>query len=344
MIACWLMCVNVTVLPIIEVGEVQDHARRKYPGRVVSAAEVNVVPQVSGEILEVGFANGQMVGKGDLLYRIDSVKYEAAVKNAEARVAEQKANARYAELSAERHKALVVSRAVSQDALDNAISQRDAARAALAAAEADLVSARDDLKHCRITAPIDGKVGTTAQTEGNYVQKGSAPLVSLIQVSPIRVRFAQSNADYHDVFGSDAKRLAADGSVSVQLIADGAACVTGRVEYVDNASDALTDTIDVYALVENGNGALSRGQTVMVTLGNAKGVRRAAIPPNAVVQDLQGPFVWLLDAENKAVKRRIVRGEIAEGRQMVLSGLSVGDRIVADGVHKVREGMTVSAE
>ena len=103
-------------LPVAEVSEVADFQERVYPGRVVPIAQVNVVPQVSGEILEVAFENGALVKAGDLLYRLDPVKYEAAVKNAEAKVAECKSTVGYAELSYNRHQKLVESRAVSLDA------------------------------------------------------------------------------------------------------------------------------------------------------------------------------------------------------------------------------------
>ena len=101
------------VLPVSEVREVADHHEKMYPGRVVAIQKVDVIPQVSGEILEVCFKDGAQVKEGDVLYRIDSVKYEAAVKNAESKLTEMKANVKYAELSYERHKNLLETRAVS---------------------------------------------------------------------------------------------------------------------------------------------------------------------------------------------------------------------------------------
>ena len=190
-------------LPVCEVAERPQRESSVYPGRVVPVAQVDVVPQVSGEILEVCFANGAEVNEGDVLYRIDRVKYEAAVKNAGAKVAECKAKASYAELSYTRHMALVERRAVSQDEADNAQSLRDSSRAALAAAEAELVAAKDDFKHCTVAAPISGRIGTNAKTKGNYVRAGGDALVSIIQLSPIRVRFSVSNREVLDVFGGD---------------------------------------------------------------------------------------------------------------------------------------------
>ncbi len=123
-----ISCILALALPVAGVEEVLDFGARKYPGRVVPVAEVKIVPQVSGEIIEVAFANGANVKKGDLLYRIDPVKYEAAVMNAESKVAELKANLVYAEKSAVRHTDLIQTRAVSQDAHDSALAHRDAAR------------------------------------------------------------------------------------------------------------------------------------------------------------------------------------------------------------------------
>ena len=115
-----LLCTVELTLPIGEVKTIPVFQERAYPGRVVAIQRVDVIPQVSGEILEVLFENGQIVKEGDVLYKLDPVKYEAAVKNAESKVVECRANVNYAELSYERHKKLVNTRAVSLDAVDNA--------------------------------------------------------------------------------------------------------------------------------------------------------------------------------------------------------------------------------
>ncbi len=322
-------------LPVAEVTEIADFKTRTYPGRVVPIAQVNVVPQVSGEILEVGFENGSRIKEGQLLYRLDSVKYEAAVKNAEAKVAECKAALGYAELSYTRHQKLVETRAVSLDAADNALSTRDSARAALAAAQADLTAARDDLRHCKIVAPIAGKLGTTQFTAGNYLQKGQGTLVTLIQDAPIRVRFAISNAEFLEMFDGKSSAFKADGIVTLAL-ADGREYKEeGQVEYVDNASDDQTDTIHVFALFPNKSRILKPGGTVSVTLQSRKGVRKPAVPPSAVLQDMHGSYVWVVKEDRTVERRYIVRGNTEGEQQFVVSGLKEGETIVADGVHKV---------
>ena len=330
-------------LPVCEVAERPQRESAVYPGRVVPVAQVDVVPQVSGEILEVCFANGAEVKEGDVLYRIDSVKYEAAVRNAESKVAECRAKASYAEHSYSRYRKLSGSRGVSQDEIDNSLALRDSSRAALTAAEAELVAARDDLKHCAVTAPISGRIGSTAKTKGNYVKAGDDALVSIIQLSPIRVKFSVSNREVLDVFGGDvsARRDAAEMSVT---LANGSALgEKGVIEYAENAADSFTDTLTLYSLFDNAARSLVPGGTVAVTLASKDGVMRPAVPASAVLQDTQGPYVWVLGADSKAERRSIARGELDGGFLFIEKGLEKGERVVADGAHKVRRGMAVEA-
>ena len=340
----WLaLGADVLRLPVAEVVERPYHETRTCPGRVVAIARVNVVPQVSGEILEVGFRNGDIVRQGAMLYRLDPVKYEAAVKNAEAKLAECRANVKYADSSYERHKKLLGTHAVSLDAVDNALSQRDSARAALAAAQAELTSAQDDLKHCTIVAPIAGKLGSTALTEGNYVVKGSEPLVTLVQSAPIRIRFSISNGDYLRMFGARAQRMRDEAEVTVTLANGETLAETGEIEYVDNVADEMTDTIQVFAVYPNENRRLKPGGTVAVSFKPKSGVPRTAIPPTAILQDVQGPYVWVVGPGGAVERRSVARGSVVEDWLFIEKGLSAGERVVADGAQKVRRGMTVEA-
>lgn len=328
-------------LPVQAVRLVEDFQRRTYPGRVVAAAQVNVVSRVNGEILEVGFANGAIIKKGQLLYRLDSVKYEAAVKNAEAKVAEFKARTSYAESSYERNRRLLESKAISKDTLESASSGRDAYQATLAAAEADLVAARDDLKNCRITAPIDGKLGSTNFTLGNYVTPNSGTLVTLIQTSPIRVRFSISNRDFLMMFEGKSSHIRERG-IARLLLADGKEFAEeGRIEYVDNAANEDTDTIQVFVLFPNADHVLKPGGTVAVILSQREGVKKPAVPPSAVMQDVMGAYVWVVGQDDVPVKRYVVRGEVAKDHQFIESGLAAGERVIVDGTQKVVQGVKI---
>lgn len=332
------------VLPVAEVRSVADHREKNYPGRVVAIQRVDIVPQVSGAILEVCFKDGSQVKEGDILYRIDPVKYEAAVKNAESKLMEMKANVKYAELSYERHKKLMETRAVSLDAVDNALSQRDSSRAAYAAAQAELVAAQDDLAHCTIVAPIAGKLGTTRKTKGNYVNKGAETLVTLVQQDPIRVSFSVSNRELLEMFRAKGQTSRADARIRLTL-ADGSEFpLEGRAEYMDNAADETTDTMQIYAVFDNADKLLKVGGTVAVKVSSKAGVPRPSIPTTSVLQDVRGPYVWVVGKDGFVERRYIARGDAREdGWLFVEKGLEVGERLVSEGGHKVRRGDRVTA-
>ena len=332
------------VLPVSEVRNLPDYRAKNYPGRVVAIQRVDVIPQVSGEILEVCFKNGATVKEGDILYRLDRVKYEAAVKNAESKLTEMKANVKYAELSYERHKKLMESRAVSLDAVDNALSQRDSSRAAYAAAQAELEAAKDDLDHCTIIAPIAGKVGTTAKTKGNYVSAGAETLVSLVQVDPVRVRFSVANRELLELFRAK-WQTNREATRIVLTLADGTEYpLEGRAEYMENAADESTDTMQIYAVFDNPDRLLKVGGTVSVTVSSKEGVPRPSIPTTSVLQDVRGPYVWVVGADGLVERRYIARGDAQEnGWLFVEKGLKVGEKLVSEGGHKVRKGDVVRA-
>jgi len=331
------------VVPVGAVDEVRDVCGRTYPARVVAIREVAVRPQVSGEILAVGFRNGQEVKKGDVLYRIDPVKYIAAEKNAEAKVEEIRSSLEYARTQAGRYGELVKTRAVPQNDFDRVCSEEKAYQASLAAAEADLLAAKDDVKHCTIVAPISGRLGSTALTEGNFVSRGGDVLVRLVQMDPIRVSFELSSVEFASAFGSDPRRIASYGWVALSRVTGGETVVTGRVEYVENVANAATDSVKAYALVSNGSGVLLEGQTLMARLTSEEGVRCAVVPPNAVALDARGTYVWVVGADGTVSERRVVRGPLQGGRQLIRSGLKVGERIVLDGLHRVKAGDRVKA-
>jgi len=328
-------------LPVFKVTEVREAVSKKSPGRICSVAEVEVRPQVAGEILEVAFSNGQHVAKGDVLYRIYPVQYKSAVDCSKAKIAECKAKLDYAELSVNRYSELVKRRAVSQDDLDRLRSTCEELRASLAAEQAQLDANADNLAHCTITAPISGKLGSTAFTEGNYVQKGGASLVTLVQTDPIRARFPLSCVDYARMFGGDPSRIVASGEVVVRLVSGAEDCVTGKVEYVENRADESTDTVMVYALLENPDGRFLAGQTVIVTISNRDGLMVPAIPPNAFAQDILGAYVWVVGDDGHVTRRTVVRGNLQNGLQLVHGGVSPGETVVADGVHKVTPDVVV---
>ena len=325
---------TVGVAAVEEVSNVQS---RRYTGQVVAQAEVNVVPRVSGEILKLGFKDGDYVKKGQLLYTIEKTQYEAAVKQAEANIAESKARLEYAESSFDRNQMLYEVNAASKDTMESTKSAVDALKAGLAAAEAGLVTAQDNLKYTDITAAIDGLVGVTKFTEGNYITPSSGPLITIIQMQPIRVRFSISMADFLSGYGS-LTALKQNGQVSLKL-ADGSEYASnGTIEFLNNEANVKTDAVQVYASFPNTDMKLIPGSTVTVTLSKKSGDKMPAVPPSAVMHDAQTSFVYVVGEGNKIERRVIELGDMTKTHQMVKSGLKAGEKVVYQGTHKVMPG------
>ena len=328
---------------VVETGkvtEVEDTESRRYTGQIVSPAVVQIVPRVSGEILEVGFQDGSYVKQGQMLYRLDPVQYEAAVKSAEAKVAECKAHLEYAQNNFDRNNLLYEKRATSRDVMENTKSSLEAYRASLLAAEAELITARDNLKNTTIVAPMEGVVGVTNFTAGNYITPSSGEMVSIIRVQPIRVCFSISTADFLSMFGS-LKVLKENGSVRIRL-ADGSSYPDeGGIELLNNEANRKTDAIQVYANFPNSDYKLIVGSTVGVTLSKKQGRTVPAVPLSAVMHDNQGTYVYVVDAANKVEKRYIVPENATDELQLVASGLEVGETIVVKGTHKAVPGKEI---
>jgi len=331
------------VVGVEKVTESEDMESRRYTGLVVSQSVVNLTPRVSGEILEVGFKDGDFVRKGEVLYRLDSVQYEAAVKSAEADIAETQAKLTYAEDNYNRNKLLHEKKAASLDAMESAKSTLEAEKAALLAMEAQLITAKDNLKHTVITSPLDGVAGVTNFTAGNYVTPGSGTLLTIIQVRPIRVRFSVSTADFLSMFGSP-DELKNNGAVRIKLSDGREYGEAGEIELMNNEANSKTDAIQIYAKFANADVQLITGSTVSVAMSKKKGRTTAAVSPAAVMHDTKGSYVYVVDQANKVEKRYVTLGNATSNRQLIDSGLKKGETVIVKGSHKTMPGMEIEIE
>ena len=322
-------------------GHVDHNPVRTFSGRVLSPETVAVVAQVAGEVKEVCFEEGALLKKGDVLYRIDPVKYDAAAASARAQVAQAEASADYARKTFDRATALFEKKVASADDLDSATSGKAAAEAALDAAKAALVSAEDNLAHCTVVAPVDGKVGLNAATVGNYVSTASGPLCTIVRQDPVRVAFAPGSRDYLSFFGGE-KGLRELFDVRVRL-ADGSVYDgEGEVEFVGNAVNAATDTMPVYARFPNPDGLLVPGATVKVEVKAKEAKRYVSLPLTAVIHDGEGKgYVWMVGEHNVPVRRDVETGPATATYQTILSGLEEGEEVIVRGTHKVMSGVPV---
>lgn len=236
------------------------------PGRTVPVARAEVVAGVAGVITEQLFRPGSEVRRGDVLFRMDAGGAQIAVKRAEAVVEERRAKLAYLEANLRRKQQLVKTKAVSEDAVESALCERDSARASLKAAEAELALAKGDLSACEITAPITGFIGTPRISVGNRVLIDSDPLVPIVSSRPIRVRFSLPSGEFLRMFGGRGS-VACTNSVVRLTLPDGTRLPeSGRIDYVDNEMDESTDSVRMYASFENSELMLRPGGTVAISL------------------------------------------------------------------------------
>lgn len=334
-------------LPVVAVQAVEmlpQTVSRRLAGRVTALHTVNITARVSGEIKEVAFADGALVKKGDVLYRLDDVQYQAALESAKAAVMQAQA----AERDYKRQQALYEQKASSRDVLDAAERTAKTSAAALASAKAALITAEDNLKHCVIAAPMDGRMSFTNYSAGSYVTaagSASTTLATLVSVSPVRVRAALSMKDITGLFGSIAE-LQKSAAVQAELSDGSVLSEIGRITAVDNAADEKTDTLYAAAEFKDPLSRLVPGSTVTITITLSKPDSLfPAVQPSALQHDAEGAYVWVVNAPQdgaaKTQKRRVEVGRAVNGLQLITAGLQKDDVVVVEGMQKAGEGKTV---
>jgi membrane fusion protein (multidrug efflux system) len=318
-------------------------------GQTRGSQDVEIRARVEGYLDKVAFTEGTYVHKGQLLYQIDPLPLEAALASAKANLATAQARLEKTNTDVSRLTPLAEEQAVSQQELDNALAARDAARAQVDAQKAAVDKATLDLGYTRITSPIDGLVGTTEVKAGNLVGRGESTLLTTVsQIDPILFRAGISEAEYLRI----AKRIAEAGGqaeerkAEVELIlADGTVLPDkGRVEAVERAVDPTTGTLAVQFTFPNPQKIVRPGQ-----YGRARFVietkKGALLVPQRAVQELQNLYSVAVVGEGDKVSFRSVKvGPRVDGLWVIEEGLKPGEKVVVEGLQRVREGMVVSAK
>lgn len=333
-------------LPTVSADVVQTiktSVEKTYIGNIVARNEVHLVPRVTGVIQKVHFKDGAPVKKGDLLIEIEDTTYRARVKSCEAQLAQAVAQQDYSRKEYERNKTLQAKDAVAVANFDNADRAYKEAIARVMAAEAALIDARNDFSYTRIYAPLTGRIGKIAETEGNLVTPATGSLCSVVEQTPIHVRFALSERIFSGDFGG-VENIADRAQIRIKL-ADGSLYPEiGKIETIDNKINARTNTIQLWASFPNKDGKLIPGGLATVLLAKKNPGNICAIPLESAVTDDNGIYVYILDSRNVAEKRRVKLGNTAKTYQEVLSGVKPGERIVRLGTHKVIPGKPVSVK
>ncbi|WP_170546675.1 efflux RND transporter periplasmic adaptor subunit [Ruegeria arenilitoris] len=318
------------------------------PGRVAALGVAEVRPQVSGIVVERLFQEGGTVQEGDAMYRIDDDVYDAQVQQATASVAQAKARLTAAEKEEQRVAELLLRNVASQQAVDSAVAERDAAKAALLVAQAQLQTAKIDLQHTTIRAPLSGRVGRALATQGALVTAQQAePLAVIRQIDRVYVDVAVSTQDVLRFNRAVASQTAAlqtiDPTVTVSL-ADGSTFdQTGTVLAAEPQVDPQTGVSVLRIEFPNPNQIVLPGMYVTAHLPVE--VLRGAVlaPQQGVARNRRGQPTAMVVDENNTVAERILTVRGTEGNKWIVTdGLKAGDRLIVAGLQKIGVGATVA--
>ncbi|MDO5471961.1 MAG: efflux RND transporter periplasmic adaptor subunit [Akkermansia sp.] len=317
----------------------KDRITRKSIGHMEAIRSVAVKSAVEGFLRPPLFQEGAIVREGDVLFEISPIRYQAAVQQAEAALAEIEAQITYAEKNHKRLARLVEAQATSIETTESALARLEQLKASRAGAEADLAKARKDLDDCTIKAEITGRIGRVEFSAGNYITKGET-LVTIKQMDPIYVRFPLSQSDVNGIFRGP-KEIGNIADVRLTTANGRRYGHPGTVAIVDNILTSGTDTYTLWAEFPNKDNTLTpRGIGAMhVSLTDTQQV--CMVPLTAVHYDTDGAYIYVLNDENVVSRREVIVGSVQGRLQSVYSGINEGEVIITDGAHKIRVGDTV---
>ena len=318
------------------------------PGRTTPFRVAEIRPQVNGIIEKRLFTEGSDVKAGQTLYKIDSAPFQAAINNAKASLNKAKALLPTVNSRAERYKALLVNKAVSRQDYDDAFATLEQARADIEYWKANVETARINLEYCSVTAPISGRIGRSNVTEGAIVTAYQPMALATIQrLDPIYVDVPQSSIellrlkqrleegrlDYDEEKQSNVKLILEDGS-AYPLIGD--------LEFRDITVDPSTGSVILRAIFPNPEGVLLPGMFIHAIIKEGVNNKAMLVPQEGVFRDYQGaPIALVANSESIVEKRMLILDRSLGNKWLVVDGLTPGDRLIVEGMQRIRQGVTV---
>jgi multidrug efflux system membrane fusion protein len=311
-------------------------------GTVTPLAMVTVKPQVSGQLVAVGFKEGQDIRKGDFLAEIDSRPFEAAEAQYEGQLERDQAQLRGAQVDLVRYQTLADKNAGTRQQADDQFYLVQQYQGTVKVDQAQIDAQKINLANCHIVAPIDGRVGLRQVDPGNYVQTGDPNgIVVITQMQPISVIFSLAEGDLGPVLA----QLRAGKQLQVTALDRGGVqqIATGTLTTLDNQIDTTTGTVKLRAQFDNADEKLFPNQFVNVNLLVETRPNVVTVPVAAIQHGAPGTFVYLVGADNTVTVRTVKLGPTDGDKAEVDEGLSPGDRVVIDGTDHLRDGATVAA-
>jgi len=314
----------------------------EFVGRVKAVDKVDLRARVAGYLGSRLFKEGDQVKANQTVFTLDPAPFEATLAQRKAEVASADAAFAYADLQARRGRELIRTKTIPQQELDQRESILLKARASVDQAKAAQQAAEVDLSYTQIKSPIDGRIGQAAYSPGNLVGPNSGVLATVVKENPIQVVFNVSQRQLIEARRDVPKEQLA-AIVARLRLADGSTYPQpGSLDFVGVQADPNTDSIPLRAVFPNPKGVLADGMSVRAILEIGKPVQALVIPQAAIAQDQAGTYVFVVDAQNKAVQRPVKVEIQRDGTAIVKDGLTAGDRVIVQGQARVRPGITVA--
>ncbi|PHZ84552.1 efflux RND transporter periplasmic adaptor subunit [Paremcibacter congregatus] len=311
-------------------------------GRVEAMEKVDLRARVQGFLEKRPFREGSLVKQGDLLFVIEQAPYQILVDQRQADLIGAEASYKNAKADLKRYQELRKKGAASQAQLDKAVSTEAQTRAVALQAKAALRKAQLDLSYTEIKSPIGGRISRTKFSVGNLVSASDGALATVTSVDPIYVTVAVSEKNM-----IDARRDGIDVThapvVPDLILSDGSTYAhQGEFDYIDTSVNQNTDTLLVRARFPNPDGILLPGQFVHVQITGRTPTPAITVPQSTIQQDRTGYFLLVITDQNKVEMRRITVGQVIDNDWIVTSGIAAGERVVLEGLQKVRVDQTVT--
>lgn len=323
------------------VAQKQDvHITLNALGTVTPLATVTVRTQINGQLMQIGFQEGQTVQKGDFLAQIDPRPYQAQLEQAEGQLLKDQALLKNAELDRARYETLVKQDSIARQQLDTQTALVRQYQGAVAADQGTVDNAKLNLTYCHITAPNTGRVGLRQVDQGNYVQVGDTNgIVVITQLHPITVIFTLPE----DNLPAVAKRLRAGAALDVTAFdrANTTKLATGRLATIDNQIDTTTGTFKLRAEFDNSDETLFPNQFVNAQLLVDVLHDQTVVPTAAIQRGAPGTFVYLVSPDSTVSVRPVKLGPTEGERVAIDGGLAPGDVVVTDGADRLKDGAKV---
>jgi multidrug efflux system membrane fusion protein len=306
-------------------------------GNVEPYSTISVKAQVGGQLMHVYFKEGDAVRKDQLLFEIDPRVYQEQVKQAEANLAKDAANAANAEADARRYQQLFKEGVSARQELEAKEATAAAMKATLAADQAAIDNAKLQVLYCYIRSPIDGRTGNVMVQEGNLVKANDIAMVTINQIHPIYVSFSAPQNDFPEI----QRRMPSGLTVEAVIAGEERNPARGRLTFSDNTVDPTTGTIRLKGTFANNDNRLWPGLFVNVTLTIANQPNAVLVPSQAVQTGQNGQFIFVVKADSKVEMRQVVMSRAVGSEIALVSGAAVGETVVTDGQSRLVPGAQV---